>query len=236
MTATTTPLDIDDLQKALGHVFADPSLLETALRHSSYSHEHDGEPSNERLEFLGDAVIGLVVATLLFEAHPDWSEGDLTRGMHGLVDRRSLARVGEELGLGRYLLLGRTEVQSQGSGKATIVGNAMEAVIGALYLDAGLTGVKSLALKMFGEALLPDAPRAPRDPKTLFQERVMGKYGEFPVYEITSDSGMDDDDERFGVLARVRGEFWSSGHGRSKRRAEHAAAEAGLLRMNASDE
>ena len=95
---------------------------------------------------------------LLFEAHPDWSEGDLTRGMHGLVDRRSLARVGEDLGLGRYLLLGRTEVQSQGSGKATIVGNAMEAIVGALYLDGGLAPVRTLALQLFGEALLPEAP------------------------------------------------------------------------------
>ena len=236
MTEAVEPFDTGDLQKALGHDFADPSLLVTALRHSSYSHEHDGEPSNERLEFLGDAVIGLVVATLLFEAHPDWSEGDLTRGMHGLVDRRSLARVGEELGLGRYLLLGRTEVQSQGSGKATIVGNAMEAIVGALYLDGGLPPVRSLALRLFGEALLPEAPRALRDAKTLFQELVMDHYGEFPVYEVTSDSGLEDDDDRFGVLARVQGASWSRGHGRSKRRAEHAAAEAGLTRMDASDE
>jgi ribonuclease-3 len=236
VTEAAVPLDTGDLQRELGHDFADPSLLVTALRHSSYSHEHDGEPSNERLEFLGDAVIGLVVSTLLFEAHPDWTEGDLTRGLHGLVDRRSLARAGQEMGLGGYLLLGRTEVQSQGSGKATIVGNAMEAVIGALYLDGGLPAVRRLAQQLFGEALLPEAPRAPRDAKTLFQERVMGEYGEFPIYEVVSDSGLANDDERFGVLARVQGEDWSSGHGRSKRRAEHAAAEAGLIRMGASDE
>ncbi len=226
-----------ELEQAIGYHFENPALLEEALRHSSYSHEHEREANNERLEFLGDAVIGLVVAGLLFEAHPDWSEGDLTRGLHRLVDRRSLSRVGQDLGLGAFVQLGRTEIRSQGSvGKARIVGNAMEAVSGAVYLDAGLAAVEALARRIFGGALLPSAPRAPRDAKTRFQELVMERYGEFPTYELVADSESEDDEERFSVVARVRGEAWAEGAGRSKRRAEHAAAERGLASLESADE
>ncbi|MFP8873266.1 MAG: putative dsRNA-binding protein, partial [Myxococcota bacterium] len=129
------------------------------------------------------------------------------------------------------------EVRSKGSARKTgIIGNAMEAVIGAVYLDAGLTAVEALARRVFGSALLPSAPRAPRDAKTRFQELVMERYREFPTYELLGDSGSEDDEERFSVVARVQGEAWGKGAGRSKRRAEHAAAERGLALLDSADE
>ena len=113
-------------------------LLELALRHASRRSEEPSLESNERLEFLGDSVVGLVVAHRLFEAHPEWAEGDLTRALHSLVDKPSLARLAGELGLGEVIELGGTELRTSGAGKPSILGDAMEAVIGAVYLDAGL--------------------------------------------------------------------------------------------------
>jgi len=219
---------LDALEARLGHRFADRTLLETALQHSSYAHETAGIRSNERLEFLGDSVIALVLARALYDANPNWKEGDLTRGLHRLVDRPALSDLARRLGLGAFLRLGRTERQSHGMEKDSILADAMEAVLGAVYLDGGLDPVADLAGRMFSEALQNDAPRVGLDPKTQLQESVMARYGEFPEYEPQSDSGLEGDDERFGVCVRVRGEAWASGVGRTKRSAERAAAEAAL--------
>jgi len=230
------------LEDALGHRFRDRALLERALTHASYAHEAvDGEDaadiaSNERLEFLGDAVIGLVVARLLFEAHPDWQEGDLTRALHACVDRRALARLARELALGERLRLGRTERRGEGAAKDSILADAMEAVIGALYLDGGLEPVEALARRVFAEALAAGAPRVGRDPKTALQERVMALRGVFPGYRLLADSGVEGDEERFRAEVRVEDEAWGSGAGRSKRRAERAAAEAALSRLRAEEQ
>jgi len=212
------------LEEALGYRFENRALLETALRHASYANENPGYESNERLEFLGDAVLGLVVGQLLFEAHPDWREGDLTRGLHQLVDKRSLAELGRELGLGPCLRLGRTELQSQGRAKASILADALEAVIAAAYLDGGLVAVTDFARRKFASALAPGAPRAARDPKTQFQEWAMAEHGEFPSYAVVADSGIEGDDERFTVATSIGGEEWMRGSGRTKRAAEQAAA------------
>jgi len=219
------PEAVAALERALGHEFEDRVLLEVALQHASYAHEKAGVESNDRLEFLGDAVLGLVVGHLLFEAHPDWQEGDLTRGLHQLVDRRALARLGRQLDLGSCLRLGRTEVQSAGQGKDSILADATEAVIAALYLDGGLDAVKEFALRVFSEALDPGAPRVIRDPKTLFQEWAMAEYGEFPSYQLTGDRGIEGHELRFAVSLSVRREEWARATGRSKRAAERLAAE-----------
>jgi ribonuclease-3 len=222
--------DLAALEAKLGHVFGDRTLLTTALQHSSYAHEEGGLESNERLEFLGDSVIGLVVADLLMRAHPDWAEGRLTRALSSLVDRRSLAELAQQLEIGPYLRLGRTEVSSDGAAKPSILADAIEALMGAMYLDAGLAPVRSLAERVFEKVLSADADPVERDPKTRFQESVVVETGVFPTYRTVHDSEVDGDEERFRVCVMVEGESFGEGVGRSKRVAEREAARAALYR------
>lgn len=226
-SASQAPL-LDVLEQALGHRFDDRALLEQALQHASFANERADTESNERLEFLGDAVIGLVTAHLLFETNPGWDEGALTRALHLIVDRRGLSDLARRLGVGAHLRLGATERQSQGHEKDTILADAMEALIGAVYLDAGLAPVRALVLREFADAL--EAP-VERDPKTQFQELVMARYGEFPSYALERDSGIEGDPARFTVRAQVKGEPLSTGVGRSKQAAEFEAAARALARL-----
>lgn len=220
--------DTSALQAALGYRFRDASLLETALCHSSYAHDHGELQSNERLEFLGDSVLGMVVAHSFFEAHPDWAEGDLTRGLASLVEGSSLAELGQQLDIGSHLLLGRTELQSAGHTKASVLENATEAVIAAMYLDGGLEPVFGLIRRVFAEALVAGAPRVQRHPKTALQELVVSRHGEFPCYELVRDSEVSADPLRFSCSVTVLGETWGQGEGRTKQAAERAAAEQAL--------
>ena len=221
---------LSELEEALGYRFSRPELLATALCHASYAHEHPERDSNERLEFLGDAVIGLVVGHELFVAHPTWQEGNLTRALHALVDGESLARLARELDLGAHLELGRTERRSDGRRKDSILADAMEAVLGAMFLDGGLPPVEALVRRSFADALRSGAPPVDRDPKTRLQEMVMARRGEFPSYRVVGDSGIEGDDQRFRVEVWVQRERWGEGIGRSKRRAEREAAEHALPR------
>ena len=138
------------LEAALGHAFGDPELAEAALRHASFSNETRAVSSNERLEFLGDAVLGLVAAEVLYREHPEWSEGALTRARAALVNRTNLARCARALGLGSLVRLGRTERTSGGADKETILANCFEAVLGAVYLDGGLAPAVALARRELG--------------------------------------------------------------------------------------
>jgi ribonuclease-3 len=220
------------LEEFLGYVFRDRSLLETALRHDSYAHEVGGSSSNERLEFLGDSVIGLAVAHLLYDAHPRWAEGELSRALHNLVDKRALAGLARSLELGPFIELGRSERQSGGAEKEGILADAMEAVIGAIFLDGGLAPVMAFTERAFASAMVAGAMPAPRDPKTHLNEWVMANFGEFPTYECIWDSGVDDDEDRFTVQVLVKGEEWGHGIARSKRLAEAAAARQALERRS----
>jgi ribonuclease-3 len=221
------------LEAAIGHAFRDPKLAEAALRHASYSNETGELPSNERLEFLGDAVLGLVAAERLYREHPDWSEGALSRSRAALVNRAYLARCARALGLGPLVRLGRTERRSGGEEKDRILANCFEAVLGAVYLDGGIGPAFALAERALGATASPGL--VPRDPKTAFQEWAHAHQHPTPIYWTAHDSGVDDDDARFTVEVRIGGETWGSGTGRSKRVAERAAAERALERSAAAD-
>lgn len=217
-----------ELEKRLGHSFEEPELLRTALRHSSHANENAEGESNERLEFLGDAVIGLVIGDMLFRAQPDWQEGELTRGLHRLVDKDGCAKLARSLGLGSLLELGRTEEQSEGANKDSILANAFEAVMGALFLDGGLVAVTSFCLDAYSQEWHKDMPPAERDAKTLLQESIMAQYGTFPRYELVSDSEVEGAEERFTSRVLLDDEILGTGIGRTKRGAEFEAARRAL--------
>jgi len=221
--------DLAAFEAGLGYCFRDRGLLEQALRHASRANEEPDLGSNERLEFLGDSVVGLVVAHRLYRAHASWEEGDLTRALHSLVDQRALAGLAGQLRLPGELELGRTEQHSGGASKSSIQANAMEAVIGAMYLDGGLSAITSFVGRVFSDALKADAPVVARDPKTELQERAMASRGEFPTYRALSDSEIEGDDDRFTVEVLLCGVALSSGIGRTKRAAEKQAAERALV-------
>lgn len=220
------------LEEALGHRFADPSLLDAALAHSSYAYETDGTRGNERLEFLGDAVLDLAVSRLLYEAHPGWSEGDLTRARASVVNTRVLARSARALGIGEHARLGRTERKTGGAEKDRILANLFEAVVAALYLDAGIEPIFALVRRVFPDLFVAGRVPLAADPKTRFQEWAHGARGATPRYVAVSDSGIENDEHRFAVEVRLGGEAWGRGEGRTKRAAEQAAAESALGRVH----
>jgi ribonuclease-3 len=225
----------DALAARIGCRFSDLSLLETALTHPSHSHETGSATNNERLEFLGDAVLDLIVSEILFAVHPEWDEGDLSRTRAALVNGQTLAECARRIGLGDWIRLGRTEQRSDGANKASILANAFEALVGALYLDSGLAPVEALVRDLFKDALKSDAARQPRDAKTEFQEWAHARFAVTPRYRTVADSGTDDADDRFTVEVEIEGETWGRGIGRSKRNAERAAASAALERSAADD-
>jgi len=226
----------ESLAEVLGYAFGDPALAELALSHPSHAHEVDGSRGNERLEFLGDAVLDLVVAEVLFCAYPDWSEGDLTRSRAALVNQQSLADRARAIGLDRFVKLGRTELQSAGQRKDSVLANCLEAVIGAMYLDGGLPAVVPWVERQFGDSLAGGAEPQRRDAKTMFQEWAHSRFQTTPSYRTVRDSGTDNDEERFSVEVVIDDEVWGSGVGRSKRAAERMAAAAALERGASLDE
>lgn len=217
------------LEAALGHTFVDASLLELALQHPSYAHEQSGTRGNERLEFLGDAVLDLVVADLLYRAHPSWEEGALTRMRSSLVNTKALAKHARALALPEFLLLGRTERRGGGEHKDSILACLFEAVIGALYLDGADKAVRALSARLFRDALERDTPPAAADPKTRFQEWTHATLKRTPIYQTMADSGEENAEDRFEVEVFVDERCYGRGHGRNKRGAERAAAKAALL-------
>ncbi len=220
----------------LGFVFEDVPLLETALSHPSESYERDGSRGNERLEFLGDAVLDLTIAGLLYQAHPGWSEGDLTRARAALVNTAALAAKARSLDLGDYVRLGGSERRSGGSEKDSILAGLFEAVLGAIYLDGGSERVEALVRRIFPEAHDPDGSRPEPDPKTRLNEWALARFGRAPSYRLVDDSGVEDADDRFTVELLLDGKPSGSGTGRTKRAAEQIAAVRALEREQALDE
>jgi ribonuclease-3 len=208
----------------------DPALLERALTHRSYAYEHGGLPHNERLEFLGDAVLGLVVADALYTTHPELPEGELAKLRASVVNARALAGVARSLELGRWLRLGKGEEVTGGRDKNSILADTMEAVLGAVYLDRGLGGATVLVRRLFDP--LMDAARgrgAALDWKTALQELTTARGLGIPGYDIT-ESGPDHA-KRFAAAARLGDQVHGSGSGRSKKEAEQQAAEAAWIAL-----
>jgi ribonuclease-3 len=209
----------------LGFSLSDEGLLVQALSHRSWCAEAGGLPSNERLEFLGDAVLGLVVAEHCYRAYPELPEGSLAKVRAAVVNTQVLAQVAGELELGEVVLLGRGEDASGGRHKPSILANCVEAVIGAVYLDRGWDAAAGLVLRLLGTRIVESAagPGA-EDFKTRLQELVIRRAGELPRYEV--DGVGPDHARRYTAHVHVAGRPVGRGEGRSKKDAEQAAARA----------
>ena len=217
-----------NLLSALG-IDLSEDLLTLALTHRSYAYENGGLPTNERLELLGDAVLGLVIVEELFRRHPDNTEGDLAKLRNSIVNSQALAGVGRDLtdeGLGEYVLLGRGETTTGGHAKASILADTVESLIGAVYLEHGLAGAQQVILGLF-EDLLDTAPTlgAALEWKSSLQELAAARGMGVPRYEVTSQGP--DHERKFSAEVSVGGEVFGRGVGQSKKVAEtNAAAQA----------
>jgi ribonuclease III len=219
----TTAPDLASLEAALD-VSIEPALIERALTHRSYAYENGGLPTNERLEFLGDAVLGLVITDALYRRHPDEPEGQLAKLRASVVNMNALADVARTLGLGRHLRLGRGEEATGGRDKSSILADTIEAVIGAVYIDHGLEVSRAVVHRLF-DPLLIDAVGlgAGLDWKTSLQELTAAQLLGVPEY-LVSESGPDHQ-KSFRAVARIAGQDHGVGVGRSKKAAEQQAAE-----------
>ena len=225
------PADVADLQAALG-LQVDDALLRQALTHRSYAYENGGLPTNERLEFLGDSVLGVVVTDTLYRRHPDLPEGQLAKLRAAVVNMRALAGVGRRLRLGAFVYLGRGEETTGGRDKASILADTLEAVIGAAYLDGGMAVAEPLVHRLV-DPLLASAGDlgAALDWKTSLQELTASSHAGVPVYEVTEEGP--DHAKLFSATARVGGESLGQGEGRSKKEAEQKAAAAAWSALSA---
>jgi ribonuclease-3 len=220
------PADPSGLVDALG-VSLDAELLRRALTHRSYAYEHGGLPHNERLEFLGDAVLGIVITDTLYRTHPDLSEGRLAKLRASVVNMRALATVARGIGpdgLGAYILLGRGEEATGGRDKSSILADTLEAVLGAIYVDRGLIEADRIIHTLFDD-LLDDVATvgAGLDWKTSLQELTAERGLGVPEYVMSSTGP--DHEKMFTARAHVAGELFSASTGRSKKEAEQLAAE-----------
>ncbi len=221
--------DLDAVQARLGHRFADPALLETALTHRSRAMEEgSADPGNERLEFLGDAVLGLVVAEVLVARDPAADEGALSLARAQAVRKSALAGAARAIGAGAWLRLGYGEEASGGRGKDSLLADAFEALLGALYLDGGLAPARALIQRELGALLAGGAPaHTGKDAKTRLQELLQGRGEPQPSYQVREERGAPHARE-FEVEVSCGGRVLGAGTGRSKRDAEQAAAELAL--------
>ena len=226
--------DLVALQQTLGITFNDISLLEQALAHSSYVNENpDFTPaSNERLEFLGDAVLGLVVAERLYQLFPQFTEGQMTRLRAALVRRETLARMAQTIGLGDHLYLGKGEEASGGRQKPLNLAGAIEAVIGAIFLDQGLAQARDFTLRLLETDLSEAVARGDSvDYKSELQELTQAREQQTPTYHVIESTGPEHD-KRFTVEVRVGDTLLGWGSGKSKKAAESEAARAALEKLH----
>jgi len=235
-----SPSELDQLQKRLSYRFKRPDLLREAITHKSHYHENRNhvQQDNERLEFLGDAVLDLVIAELLINRLPGATEGDLSKAKAQLVSEPMLSQIAKEIEIGRFVLLGKGEELTQGREKPSILADALEAVIAALYLDGGFEEAKAFVERCFERSLQdltkpsgaePSAP-AHSDYKTGLQELCQKKFETLPVYELLRESGPDHQ-KRFEIQLFISGRVISQGAGRTKKEAEQMAAKEALKQL-----
>lgn len=222
-----SPEGLAELEASLGHKFSNPELARQALTHRSF-----GTPHNERLEFLGDSLLNCAVATLLYERFPRLPEGDLSRLRAALVNQSSLSEVATAMGLGDRLRLGEGELKSGGFRRPSILADAVEAVLGAVYLDAGFEAVRGVVGRVLAERLeQKDGLPVEKDPKTALQEHLQGRKLALPRYSVQRTEG-EAHDQTFTVECRVDDlGLVASGKGASRRVAEQAAAEGVLEQL-----
>ncbi|WP_439813870.1 ribonuclease III [Zavarzinia sp. CC-PAN008] len=213
------------LEEAIGHGFRNPDLLKAALTHGSV----EGRPSNQRLEFLGDRVLGLVIAAAVFRGHPGESEGEMALRYNALVRGAALAAIARDLKLGRYILMSRAEAEQGGRDKPAILSDAMEAVIAAAYLDGGFAVAEALILRLW-EPYLSGMVDAPKDPKTALQELAAARGLGQPAYRVAGRTGPDHAPV-FTVVVEVGDDRHGEGQGQSKRSAEVEAAKQLLAQL-----
>jgi len=222
---------IKDLETAIGYRFRDITLLQNALAHSSYANErwHDSLKSNERLEFLGDSILGMLVAEHLYRNFSDRPEGELTRMRADMVCETSLAAIANQIGLGGHLLLGHGEEAGGGRNRASILADGVESVIAACFLDGGMAAARAF-VDRFVLSHVPVKQMANKDYKTALQELVQQKKNQQLSYALVGESGPDHD-KQFVVQVSLNGKVIGQGSGSSKKRAEQAAARAALEHM-----
>ena len=229
--------DISVLEASLSYVFKDKSLLEKSLRHSSWVNEQPDEKleDNERLEFLGDAVLNLIIGHLLMKMFPERNEGDLSRMRSNMVNEYQLANIARSINLGKFLLLGKGELRSHGRKKRSILSDAFEAIVAAVYLDGGFDKAAEIFENHFSDLLnSKEGLELDLDSKSTLQEFVQGTYKVMPRYNVIKETGPDHD-KTFMVQLNV-GDVETLGNGKSKKAAEQDAAAKALDILKKSDE
>ena len=219
--------DLKELEGKIGYTFKDKTLFKQALTHSSYAneHRHEGLKDNERLEFLGDAVLEIISSEYLFYNYPDMAEGEMTKLRASIVCEPTLALCTHEISLGSYLFLGKGEERTGGRNRDSIVSDAMESVIGAIYLDGGFASAKEFIHKFILKDI--EHKKLFYDSKTILQELIQGRHEQLS-YELIDESGPDHD-KQFTVAVLVDDERVSEGEGHTKKAAEQQAAYQALL-------
>jgi len=231
VSSAPAEVPLESLDRALGVSFLDPAIRQAALTHRSYAFEHGTDTTNERLEFLGDSVLGLVVTDMAYASHPEMPEGSLAKLRAAIVNMSALADVARTLGLGDVVLLGRGEELSGGRDKSSILADALEAVFGAVYLDRGLEVARELIERLFRprmEAYVRG--EGDRDYKTILQELASQMLRAMPDYRL-EEHGPDHEKE-FTAIVYLGGEPCGRGAGRSKKEAEQQAAREAYARLS----
>ncbi len=226
--------NISELEAALGYRFRNASYLEEAVTHKSYQHEHAERSHhyNERLEFLGDSVLGLTIAETLFSLESSFSEADMSKLKAYLVNKTVLYEIGRDLQIGRYMRLGKGEESTQGRQKESILANAVEALIGAVFLDSDYQATKEVLLRLYGNRISDAiARREWYDYKSALQEHCQGVIGVLPDYRVIRQEG-EEHKKVFTIEVFIQGQSYGRGVGKSKKDAQMSAAREALARMS----